>query len=88
MVELIKESRAGLATNFSLFNIMAAYALTQFSSSIIEQYFYSYPSDIQFVYWDLFLNMAFVLLLGNIPTVKNLTIERPSSSLFSIGNIT
>ena len=30
MVELIKECRAGLATNFSLFNIMATYALTQY----------------------------------------------------------
>jgi cation-transporting ATPase 13A3/4/5 len=87
MVELIKESRAGLATNFSLFNVMAAYALTQYTTSIIEQYFYSYPSDVQFVYWDLFLNVMFVFSLGNISTVKNLTIERPSSSLLSIGNV-
>lgn len=36
MVELIKECRAGLATNFSLFNIMALYALTQFSTTIIS----------------------------------------------------
>ena len=35
MVELIKECRAGLATNFSLFNIMAIYSLIQFSSTII-----------------------------------------------------
>jgi len=35
MVELIKECRAGLATNFSLFNIMASYSLTQYTSSII-----------------------------------------------------
>ena len=35
MVELIKECRAGLATNFSLFNIMAIYSLIQFSSSLI-----------------------------------------------------
>jgi len=36
MVELIKECRAGLATNFSLFNIMAIYSLIQSTLSIIE----------------------------------------------------
>ena len=35
MVELIKECRAGLVTNFSLFNIMALYTLIQYSSSVI-----------------------------------------------------
>ena len=35
MVELLKECRAGLATNFSLFNIMASYSLTQYTTSII-----------------------------------------------------
>ena len=35
VVELLKECRAGLATNFSLFNIMAIYSLIQYSSTII-----------------------------------------------------
>ena len=35
MVELIKECRAGLATNFSLFNIMATYALIQYTTTVV-----------------------------------------------------
>lgn len=66
MVELIKESRAGLATNFSLFNIMACYALTQYTSSVMDQFFFAYPADFQFVYQDLFLNLTFVFLLGTL----------------------
>lgn len=88
MVELIKESRAGLATNYSLFNIIACYALTQYSASIIDQFFFSYPADFQFVYQDLFLNAFFVFILGNIATEDTLCRERPSNTLFSLSNIT
>lgn len=35
VVQLLKECRGGLATNFSLFNIMAIYSLIQYSSTII-----------------------------------------------------
>ena len=35
MVELIKECRAGLATNYSLFNIMAIYSLIQYNTVVI-----------------------------------------------------
>jgi cation-transporting ATPase 13A3/4/5 len=87
MIELVKESRAGLATNFSLFNIMASYGLTQYSSSLINQYFFSYPSEGQFIYWDIILNILFVFLLGNIGTAPRLSPERPSASLLSISNL-
>ena len=36
MVELIKEGRAGLATNFTLFNVMAAYSLTQYTTTVVS----------------------------------------------------
>ena len=36
MVELIKECRAGLATNFTLFNVMAAYSLTQYTTTVVS----------------------------------------------------
>ena len=88
MVELIKESRAGLATNFSLFNIMACYALTQYASSVIDQFYFAYPSDFQFIYQDIILNLSFVFLLGNIPTADTLSKERPSNTLFSAANLT
>lgn len=88
MVELIKESRAALATNYSLFNIIACYALTQYSATIISQFFFSYPADFQFVYQDLVLNAFFVFILGNIATEDKLCKEKPSNSLFSLGNLT
>ena len=47
MVELIKECRAGLATNFSLFNIMAIYSLIQSTSQVICQLMLQYPADFQ-----------------------------------------
>ena len=36
MVELIIECRGGLATNFSLFNIMAIYSLIQYTTTLVS----------------------------------------------------
>lgn len=76
-----------MATNYSLFNIMATYSFTQYTSCVILQYFYSYPPDFQFVFWDVCLNISFVFLLGNIGTATELTKQRPPSTLFSFGNV-
>eukprot|EP00919_Chromeraceae_sp_WS-2016_P027497 GHVR01065284.1.p1 GENE.GHVR01065284.1~~GHVR01065284.1.p1 ORF type:complete len:127 (+),score=1.17 GHVR01065284.1:682-1062(+) len=73
MVELIKECRAGLATNFSLFNIMAIYSLIQYTTTIICQIFYSYPSDFQYLYWDLACNFFFFLVFGYTETAESLS---------------
>jgi cation-transporting ATPase 13A2 len=64
MVELIKECRAGLATNFSLFNIMAIYSLIQYSTVVIVEKYLQYPADQQFLYWDLVLNFFFIIFIG------------------------
>lgn len=88
MVELIKESRAALATNYSLFNIIACYALTQYTGTVMDQFFFSYPSDFHFVYQDLVLNAFFVFILGNIATEDKLCKEKPPNSLFSVANLT
>jgi hypothetical protein len=62
--------------------------LTQYTESIIDQFFFSYPADFQFIYQDLFLNAFFVFILGNIATADHLCKEKPSASLFSVANIT
>ena len=67
---------------------MASYALTQYTMSIVDQFFFSYPADFQFVYQDLFLNLCFVFTLGNIATEDHLSLRRPTNSLLSWGNIT
>jgi len=87
MVELIKECRAGLATNFSLFNIMAIYSLIQYSSSLICEFFLQYPADFQFLYWDICLNFFLILFIGYTGTADKLSIEKPRNSLFSFTNI-
>ena len=69
MVHLIRECRGGLATNFSLFNIMALYSIVQYTSTIINQYFYCFPSDFQFLYWDLCCNFFFFMTVGNTNSV-------------------
>lgn len=87
MVELLKECRAGLATNFSLFNIMACYSLIQYNVVLIAQFFYGYPADFHWLYWDIFCNFVFFLTFGYTGTAKTLTKEAPNCSLFTISNI-
>lgn len=70
MVELIKECRAGLATNFSLFNIMAIYSLIEYTTTVISEKYLQYPADLQFLYWDLVLNFFFILFIGYTSTAK------------------
>jgi magnesium-transporting ATPase (P-type) len=64
MVEVIKECRAGLATNFSLFNILTIYSLIQYTTTVLTQKFLQYPADFQYLYWDLFLNFSFIVFIG------------------------
>lgn len=87
MIELIRECRGGLATNFSLFNIMALYSLTQYTSTVITQYYYGYPADLQYLYWDVACNFFFFLTIGYTDSTEELSVLRPSDSLFSVSNI-
>lgn len=66
---------------------MASYSLVQYTSTIIAQFFYAYPSDFHYLYWDLAGNFFFFLTFGYTGTVKNLSKHIPSSSLFSFTNI-
>ena len=87
MVELIKECRAGLATNFSLFNIMAIYSLIQSTESIILEFYLSYPADLQYLYQDLILNFSLIVFIGYTGTSTKLSIQRPRDTLLSLTNI-
>ena len=66
---------------------MAIYSLIQYTSTIITQIFYSYPSDLSYLYWDLAGNFFFFLTFGYTGTVKTLTRHIPSSTLFSFSNL-
>ena len=66
---------------------MALYSLIQYTSTIIAQIYYAYPSDFQYLYWDLGGNFFFFLTFGYTGTVQKLSKERPNNSLFSITNV-
>ena len=86
MVELLKECRAGLATNFSLFNIMATYSLLQYTTTVICKRYLQYPTDAQYLWWD-FSNFLFIVCIGYTKTADSLTTLKPRGSLFSATNI-
>lgn len=88
MVELVKECRAVFATNFSLFNIMALYSLTQYTTTLISEFYFSYPWDFQFLYWDIFCNFLFFIPYGYTGTVERLSPLIPRGSLFTLSNLT
>ena len=52
---------------------MALYSLIQYTSTIITQVYYAYPSDFQYLYWDLAGNFFFFLTFGYTGTVDKLT---------------
>jgi hypothetical protein len=52
---------------------MAMYSLIQYTSALICQYYYAYPSDIKYFYWDIAGNFLLLLTYGYIGTCKKLT---------------
>ena len=66
---------------------MALYSLIQYSTVVICQFYFSYPSDFQFLYWDIFCNFFFFLTFGYTKTAETLSKDKPSSSLFTISNV-
>jgi len=66
---------------------MAIYSLIEYTTTVISEKYLQYPADMQYLYWDLILNFFFILFVGYTATAKELSIERPRSSLFSFTNL-
>ena len=66
---------------------MALFSLVQYTATIISQIYYAYPSDFQYLYWDLGGNFFFFLTFGYTGTVPFLSRHVPNSSLFCLTNI-
>jgi magnesium-transporting ATPase (P-type) len=66
---------------------MALYSLIQYTSTVITEYYYGYPADLEYLYWDLGCNFFFFLTIGYTASSENLSKLRPSDSLFSVSNI-
>ncbi len=66
---------------------MASYSLVQYTTSIICQIFYAYPPDFNYLYWDIFCNFFFIVVIGYTATEEKLSIEKPNNSLFCFTNL-
>jgi len=66
---------------------MAIYSLIEYTTTVICEKYLQYPADLQYLYWDLVLNFFFILFIGYTATAKDLSVERPRSSLFSFTNL-
>lgn len=66
---------------------MALYSLIQYTTTIITQYYFAYPWDLQYLYWDIFCNFLFFLTIGYTKTADKLSVSRPNGSLFAVSNL-
>lgn len=66
---------------------MASYSLTQYTTSIIDQIFYSYPADFHYLYWDIACNFFFIVVFGFTGTAEKLSLAIPNNSLFCFTNL-
>ena len=85
--ELIKEGRDSLSTSFSCFKFMTLYSMIQYTGLTCLFLFKSYPTDMQFIYSDLFLIIPLGILLSRFPSSKRLSKHRPVSRLMSFSII-
>ncbi len=66
---------------------MAIYSLVQYTTATITFLYYAIPSDLQYLYWDLFCNFFFIVVIGYTHTADKLSVEKPNNSLFCLTNI-
>lgn len=66
---------------------MASYSLVQYTTSIICELFFAYPPDFDYLYWDIFCNFFFIVVIGYTATEDKLSIDKPNNSLFCFTNL-
>lgn len=66
---------------------MAIYSLVQYNTVLIVQFFYGFPGDFHYMYWDVCCNFVFFLTFGYTGTATKLTKQAPNCSLFTVANI-
>lgn len=70
VIDLIRECKGGLATNFSYFNLMAIYSLIQYTTTVLTLFFYGLMNTYQYLYIDVFHNFVFILTIGYTKSIK------------------
>lgn len=82
-LEVLKEGRCALATNFHNFKFMALYSMCQFSAVVISYTQITNLGDYQFLWQDLAVNFPLFLTLGYTKAYPKLTSKLPDDTLFS-----
>ncbi|KAL1132364.1 hypothetical protein AAG570_010319 [Ranatra chinensis] len=85
--QLIAEGRCSLVTSFGIFNFMALYSLTQFSSVLLL-----YPSGVEmgnmeFLYVDLVITTSLAVVMGRSKPSSGISQTRPLTALASPLNV-
>ncbi|KAL4480550.1 hypothetical protein ABPG72_022305 [Tetrahymena utriculariae] len=81
--KILREGRASLVTSFQCFKYMALYSLIQCTTTTILYVCNSIPSDMQFLYWDLFIILPLAFMLGLTKASDQLTHKTPTANLIS-----
>ena len=84
LVEVLKEGRCTLATNFQCFKFMALYSIIQFTAVSILYTQLSNLNDWQFLWQDLFIIVPIFVTMSYTGPCDELSIDMPPDSLFSL----
>ncbi|ORY75599.1 hypothetical protein LY90DRAFT_332648, partial [Neocallimastix californiae] len=83
VLDVIKEGRAALVTNFSCFKYMAIYSLIQFTTVSLLYHLAANLGDTQFLFIDLFLILPVAITMGRSKSYHKIYPKAPSANLIS-----
>ncbi|ORX61100.1 hypothetical protein BCR36DRAFT_408082 [Piromyces finnis] len=83
VLNVIKEGRAALVTNFSCFKYMALYSLIQFTTVSLLYSLAGNLGDVQFLFIDLFLILPIAVAMGRSGSYHKIYHKAPTSNLVS-----
>jgi len=83
VLNVIKEGRAALVTNFSCFKYMALYSLIQFTTVSLLYSLAGNLGDAQFLFIDLFLILPIAVAMGRSGSYHKIHHKAPTSNLVS-----
>jgi len=83
VLNVIKEGRAALVTNFSCFKYMAIYSLIQFTSVTLLYSLAVNLGDAQYLFIDLFLILPLAVAMGRSKSYQKIHPKAPSANLIS-----
>eukprot|EP00331_Platyophrya_macrostoma_P000052 CAMPEP_0176405802 /NCGR_PEP_ID=MMETSP0127-20121128/536_1 /TAXON_ID=938130 /ORGANISM="Platyophrya macrostoma, Strain WH" /LENGTH=538 /DNA_ID=CAMNT_0017784893 /DNA_START=162 /DNA_END=1778 /DNA_ORIENTATION=+ len=84
LLEILREGRCTLATNFQCFKFMALYSMIQFTATCILYLQLANLADMQFLWQDLFIIIPVFVTMSFTGPCDELSVDMPPDSLFSL----